>query len=139
MKSITEYINESSTPHFVDTIRKELKKLGMDGPVSTHGERDEMEIVKGVELSWKNGKTIQHISRTLIPSSRFDNEPAYVSILDSSLKDKKVKGLFDELMAAGLAEATNGRTAQWGTWKFAVRSDVDVNTIIKALKNNNLI
>ena len=139
MKSIVEYINESSTPHFVDTFIKELKRVGIANPVNTYGPRDEMEIVKGVDLSWRNGKTVQHIPRTFIPSSRFDDEPAYVSILDSYLKDKKIKGFFDELTDRGLIEATRGKNAQWGTWKFAIRDDVDVNTVINALKNNDLI
>lgn len=140
MKHLVEYINESSTPHFVDTFRKELKKLGVDEKVSTWGPRDEMTVSKdGVKLSWLNGVKVQYAPRTLHAGSVFDNEPAYISITDKLSANDKLKGLFDELMKEGLDEATRGRNAQWGTWKFAVRSDVDVNKIIKALKNNKLI
>ena len=141
MKSIVEYINEGrNTPHFVDTFEKELKKLGIDWNPSTYGSRDEVTISKeGVNLCWQNGKTVQRAPRVLYASSRFDDEPAYITIIDRLKENKNLKGFFDELMQEGLTEATGGKTAQWGTWKFAVRSDIDSGIILKALKNNNLI
>ncbi len=66
----------------------------------------------------------------------------YISITDWEPRDIKTnhpvkslsKVLFDDLTNAGLREATNGKNAQWGSWKFAIRNKDDENIVIKYLK-----
>lgn len=67
-------------------------------------------------------------------TSLFENEPVYVSILNSFKDTPKRKILFDKLDSIGLKEATGKRNAQWGTWKFAIRSSEDLKKTIKTIK-----
>lgn len=142
MKTIVEYINESGfrRPRFVTALLSELKRACVDYQIETVGPRDQIWVSEeGITFSWLNGKTVNHAPHTLLTGSRFDNEPAYIAVLDRINKNEKLKGFFDEMIHNHMIEATNGQNSQWGTWKFAVRDMSDVDIIMDALKNNRLL
>ena len=68
-----------------------------------------------------------------------DKEPVYVSVLDSFYYHPKAEKIFNKLREAGLEEATNGKNAQYGTWKFAIRSNKDLEKLADALKNKKSV
>ena len=136
MKHIVSYINESMIPEIAQTLIKKLRSAGVDSDIEEHGNKSELPILNNlVSLVWNNGKSVERWPRCLYPTSQFENEPVYITILDNLLKYVNLSKLWSNLINNGLVEATNGKTAQWGTWKFAIRSDNDVKILMKALKN----
>ena len=89
-----------------------------------------------------NAQKRDRIPRVLYTSHNFDNEQCYVKIIDWEPIDiknnhpvkKLSKFLFDDLTKAGLKEATDGKNAQWGSWKFAIRSKEDEDIFLKYFK-----
>lgn len=122
--------SQNKSQYFEDTLRK----AGINIQKRESGERDSFRVANGVNIEAKNGRQVNRIPGVLYPGSRFDNEPAYVSILDSFSRNPQLKQLFDTFTKAGLVEATGGQNAQWGTWKFAIRSQKDADTVMRAVK-----
>lgn len=81
-----------------------------------------LKLNKGVEIHFPPKKESERVGKVFYTSSQFDNEPVFVTILASFDKYPELKKLFDKLSSTNLKEATDGKTAQWGTWKFAIRS-----------------
>ena len=140
MKRLNEYIMESQYPDLANDFIKELRKVGIKNDIKEYGDRSELRIARqGISLRFKNGKSSTRIPGALYASSQFENEPVYIAILDNLDKDNILKSFFDGLMDASLQEATNGKNAQWGTWKFAIKSKDDIKTVMKLLKKNYII
>ena len=85
-----------------------------------------LKLNKGVEIRFSPKKESERVRGVFYSSSQFDNEPVFVTILASFDKYPELKKLFDKLSSTNLKEATDGRTDQWGTWKFAIRSKEDL-------------
>jgi hypothetical protein len=85
-----------------------------------------LKLNKGVEIRFSPKKESERVGKVFYSSSQFDNEPVFVTILASFDKYPELKKLFDKLSSTNLKEATDGKTAQWGTWKFAIRSKEDL-------------
>lgn len=85
-----------------------------------------LKLNKGVEIRFSPKKESERVGKVFYTSSQFDNEPVYVTILASFDKYPELKKLFDKLSSTNLKEATDGKTDQWGTWKFAIRSKEDL-------------
>ena len=85
-----------------------------------------LKLNKGVEIHFPPKKESERVAKVFYTSSQFDNEPVFVTILASFDKYPELKKLFDKLSSTNLKEATDGKTDQWGTWKFAIRSKEDL-------------
>lgn len=85
-----------------------------------------LKLNKGVEIRFSPKKESERVGKVFYSSSQFDNEPVFVTILASFDKYPELKKLFDKLSSTNLKEATDGKTDQWGTWKFAIRSKEDL-------------
>lgn len=150
MKNIVTYINESNNT-FLDTIKDVIQSNKCDFNIDDDRYGTELRILnKHCQYPYSKvalhfNKTDLHRKRTaraLYTTHNFDNEPCYISITDWEPGDIKSnhpvkslsKVLFDDLTNAGLHEATNGKNAQWGSWKFAIRNKDDENIVIKYLK-----
>ena len=150
MKDIVNYINESDNT-FIDTIKDVIQSNKCDVNIEDDRYETTLRILNKrcqypyTKVSLHFNKTDLHRKRTaraLYTTHNFDNEPCYISITDWEPRDIKTnhpvkslsKVLFDDLIKAGLREATNGKVAQWGSWKFAIRNKDDENILIKALK-----
>ncbi len=106
-----------------------LKKFNISSKIENYSETSPTYLRldnKGVEIEFAPKKEPKRISRVLYSSSQFDNEPVFVTILASFDIHPELKKLFDKLSSTNLKEATDGKTAQWGTWKFAIRSKEDL-------------
>ena len=160
MKDITSFICESALPDFCQKAIDLANKAKIETKIENGAEEDYLEFISKytitksfVSVVWKNGKTVQRARGQMWTSSQFDDEPLYIKITDwydsyfnrdhskTSEARKLSKELYTNLFDAGLKEATNGKNSQWGTWKFAIRSEKDeeialqhLNTYLKALK-----
>ena len=151
MKDIVTYINESNDT-FLDTIKDVIQSNKCDFNIEDSKSKIDLRILNkncqypytlvSLYFSKTNGLQREKIPHVLYTSHNFNNESCYIKITDWEPIDIKnnhpvkslSKVLFDDLMNAGLQEATNGKNAQWGSWKFAIRNKDDENTIIKYLK-----
>lgn len=151
MKNIVIYINESNNT-FLDTIKDVVKSNKCDFNIEDSKNTIDLHILNkhcqypytlvSLYFSKTNGLHRERVPRALYTTHNFDNEPCYISITDWEPGDIKnnhpvkslSKVLFDDLTNAGLHEATNGKNAQWGSWKFAIRNKDDENIVIKYLK-----
>lgn len=151
MKDIKTYIIESNNT-FLDNIKDIIKSNKCDFNIEDSKNETYLRILNKhcqypytyVSLYFRktDARNNTRISHVLYPSHNFDNESCYIKITDWEPNDIKnnhpvktlSKILFDDLMNAGLKEATNGKNAQWGSWKFAIKNNDDENIIIKYLK-----
>lgn len=151
MKDIVTYINESNDT-FLDTIKNIIQSNKCDFNIDDSKNEIDLHILNkncqypytlvSLYFSKTNGLQREKIPHVLYTSHNFDNESCYIKITDWEPIDIKKKHpvkslskvLFDDLTKAGLHEATNGKNAQWGSWKFAIRNKDDENVIIKYLK-----
>lgn len=151
MKDIVTYINESNNT-FLDTIKDIIKSNKCDYESDELKNKIDLRILNKncqypytqVSLYFRkaDAPNRERIPYTYYTSHNFDNESCYIKITDWEPIDIKnnhpvkslSKVLFDDLTKAGLQEATNGKNAQWGSWKFAIRNKDDENIIIKYLK-----
>lgn len=160
MKDLKNFICESSLPEFAQKALDLANKAKIETKIENGAEEDYLGFISKytitktfVSVVWKNGKTVQRARGQMWCSSEFDNEPIYIKIKDwyddyfnrdhskTSEVERLSKELYTNLFDAGLKEATNGKTSQWGSWKFAIRSKEDeeialqhLNTYLKALK-----
>ena len=152
MKDIVTYIKESNNSTFLDTIKNVIQSNKCDFNIEDSKNEIDLRILNKhcqypytqVTLYFRkdDAPVRTRIPRVLYTSHNFDNEPCYIKITDWEPIDIKnnhpvkslSKVLFDDLMNAGLQEATNGKNAQWGSWKFAIRNKDDENVVIKYLK-----
>ena len=149
MKDIKTYIIESNNT-FLDTIKDIVKSNNCDFNIDDSPNEIDLRILNkhcqypytnvSLYFSKTGGLHRERVSHALYTSHNFDKESCYISItgwepidLDHPVKSLS-KVLFDDLMKAGLQEATNGKNVQWGSWKFAIRTKDDENIIIKYLK-----
>ena len=146
MKALKNFITESAQPEFVKKVIELAKKEGIETKIENMSENDKLVFIppkyrySQVGIVWKNGGKLERIPRTLYSSSQFDNEPLYIKITGWDVKEDSQtkllsKDLFNNLSKDGLTEATNGKNPQWGTWKFAIRSEEDENKVLKHLKS----
>lgn len=151
MKYIVTYINESNDT-FLDSIKDVIQSNKCDFNIEDSKSEIDLRILNkncqypytlvSLHFSKTNGLQREKIPHVLYTSHNFDNESCYIKITDWDPIDIKKKHpvkslskvLFDDLTKAGLHEATNGKNAQWGSWKFAIRNKDDENVIIKYLK-----
>ena len=151
MKDIVTYINESNNT-FLDAIKDVVKSNKCDFNIEDSKNTIDLHILNkhcqypytlvSLYFSKTNGLHRERVPHALYTSHNFDNESCYIKITDWEPGDIKnnhpvkslSKVLFDDLTKAGLHEATNGKNAQWGSWKFAIRNKDDENIAIKYLK-----
>ena len=151
MKDIVTYIYESDNA-FLDTVKDVIKSNKCDFNIEDSKNEIDLRILNkhcqypytlvSLYFHKPNAQNRDRIPRALYTAHNFDNESCYLKITDWEPIDIKKKHpvkslskvLFDDLMNANLQEATNGKNAQWGSWKFAIRNKDDENIIIKYLK-----
>ena len=151
MKDIKTYIIEANTT-FLDTIKDVIQSNKCDFNIEDSKNETYLRILNkhcqypytqvSLYLCKTDVQNKERIPRVLYPSHNFENESCYISIIGWKPIDIKnnhpvkslSKVLFDDLMNAGLKEATNGKNEQWGSWKFAIKNKDDENIIIKYLK-----
>ena len=150
MKDIVTYINESNNT-FLDTIKDVIQSNKCDFNIEESKNEINLQILNkhcqypytlvSLYFHKPNTQNSVRIPRVLYATHNFANESCYVKITGWEPIDIKKKHpvkslskvLFDDLMDAGLQEATNGKNEQWGSWKFAIRNKDDENIIIKYL------
>lgn len=147
MKDLKDFIYESEQPEFVNKVAALAKEYGIT--IKNESSSLKLMTLKGyskVDIKWYSKNAWSGVRGAVMTSSEFDNEPLFISISDwfdkhmnkdyskTSEINKLSKELYNSLFDAGLKEATNGRNSQWGTWKFAIRSEKDEATALNHLE-----
>lgn len=133
--------NESKKLDYKSTesVKNWLKENKIKYDFMAGQDRDYFHLTDGVKLIINSGVNDQNPGGVQRTSNNFDKEPVYVSVLDSFYYHPKAEKIFNKLREAGLEEATNGKNAQYGTWKFAIRSNKDLEKLADALKNKKSV
>ena len=128
--------NFESVKNVSKYIATQLENAGFSPNQRSYGDsREQFNIANGVEIIASNGRNVRSgVPGAYYTSSAFDRERAHVRILDNLKSNTRLQNIYNALERAGLQEATGGKTAQWGTWKFAIRSDNDLNKVISVVK-----